>query len=129
MGNKMKQFTLLFLIILIGITAFAINEEKQIIENPKDPSSKDVGRIVQLKEIMRIEDDGEQLIFRGPYDLQIGTDGSIYFYDSWRLYKFDSEGKFIFGIIKQGQEPGEASLRTSYFLKSSNKDKIINSFQ
>ena len=93
-----------------------------VIENPKKPKNKSAGRIVRLKEMMRIRDDGVEIIFKAPYDLQVGNDGSIYFYDDWKLYKFSNEGKFVFKIIKSGQGPGEAIMRTSYLLT---KDEIL----
>lgn len=95
---------------------------QKIIENPEKPKSKDAGRIVKLKEMMRIRDDGKEIALKGPYDLQIGFAGSIYFYDYWKLYKFDNNGNLIFKIIKQGQGPGEANRRTSCMLT---KNEII----
>jgi hypothetical protein len=87
-----------------------------VIENPEKPKNKNAGRIVRLEEMMRIRDDGVEVIFKAPYGLQIGHDGSIYLYDDWRIYKFSNEGKFVFKIIKPGQGPGEAIRRTNYLL-------------
>ena len=104
-----------YAILLFLIFAFSIVSAQQIIENPKKPLSKDAGRIVQLEEVLRIHDDGEELIFRFPYGLKIGPDNGIYFYDNWMLFKFDENGKFVFKIIEPGQGPGEANNRTNYF--------------
>lgn len=93
-----------------------------VIENPEKPLSKNAGRIVGLKEMMRIRDDGVEIIFRAPYGLKIGHDGSIYFYDNWKLYKFSNEGRFAFKLIEHGQGPGEAIRRTNYLLT---KNEII----
>jgi hypothetical protein len=100
------------LIIFFFIFCYAILPQT-IIKNPDKPLSTNVGRVIQLKEVMRIKEDGKEIIFQGPYDLQIGDDDSIYFYDNFRLYGFDDEGRFIFKLIKQGEGPGEANLRTS----------------
>ncbi|MCJ7582373.1 MAG: 6-bladed beta-propeller [Candidatus Aminicenantes bacterium] len=104
-----------YAILLFLIFALSIVSAQQIIENPKKPLNKDAGRIVQLEEVLRIHDDGEELIFRFPYGLKIGPDNGIYFYDNWMLYKFDENGKFVFKIIEPGQGPGEANNRTNYF--------------
>ena len=64
---------------------------------------------------MRIRDDGSKVIFTGPYNLKIGPDNGIYFYDDFRLHKFDENGKFVFKIVEPGQGPGEAAWRTNYF--------------
>ena len=74
-----KKSVLLFSFLLIFNSVFFAQE---IIENPKKPLNKNAGRIVRLKEIMRIRDDGVEVIFRAPYGLQIGHNGSIYFYDN-----------------------------------------------
>jgi len=115
----MKKSVLLLLFLFISVPIILA---QTVIENPEKPLSKNAERIVKLKEIMRIRDDGVEIIFKAPYGLQIGHDGSIYFYDDWRIYKFSSEGKFVFKIIKPGQAPGEAIRRTSYLLT---KDEII----
>ncbi len=115
----MKRLALIFTVIFIGIS---IIHAQKVVENPKKPLNKDAGRIVNLKEMMRIRDDGAEIIFRAPYGLKIGHDGSIYFYDNWTLYKFSSEGKFIFRLFEHGQGPGEAIGRTSYLLT---KNEII----
>jgi len=93
------------------------------ISNPNIPVSNNAGRVIRLEEVIRIKDDGKQIVFTAPYGLQIGADGSFYFYDNWRLFKFDAKGKFIFRIIKQGQGPGEATRRTSFLL--TNEEIIV----
>ena len=115
----MKKSVLLFSFLLIFSSVIHAQE---IIENPGKPLRKNAGRIVKLREMMRIRDDGVEIIFKAPYGLQIGHDGSIYFYDDWRIYIFSNEGKLVFKMIKPGQGPGEAIRRTSYLLT---KDEII----
>ena len=67
---------------------------QQVVENSDMPTNKNASRIVKLEEVLRIKENGKDIIFSYPYDLQIGPDNGIYFYDSWQLYKFDSEGNF-----------------------------------
>jgi len=102
-----------------------IEEEDGIlnISNPTLSLGNSAGRVIRLEEVMRIKDDGKQIVFRAPYGLKVGVDGSIYCYDSWQLYKFDAQGKFIFKIVKQGQGPGEAMRRTNFLL--TNEEIII----
>ena len=95
---------------------------QQLVQNPEKPLSKDAGRMIILKEVMRIRDDGKETIFRGPYDLQVGEDGAIYFYDDFVLHKYDENGKFVAKMVRPGQGPGEASMRTTAVIT---KDKII----
>ncbi len=85
---------------------------QRIIENPEKPLSKSAGRIITVKEIMRIRDDGKKISFHGPVRLYIEKDESVYFYDNFKLYKYDRNGNFVFKIIEQGQGPGEANRVT-----------------
>jgi hypothetical protein len=87
---------------------------QQVIENSDTPTNKNAGRVVKLEEVLRIEEDGKDIIFSYPYDLQIGPDNGIYFYDSWQLHKFDSKGNFVCKFLKFGQGPGEVERRTRF---------------
>jgi hypothetical protein len=101
------------LVVLVAVFALvSVSRSQQIVENPAQPKSKNAGRIVKLERMLSIKDAGPDSPFRGPYDLQIGNDGSIYFYDNFEFFRFDPEGKLIFRIIRPGQGPGEASMRT-----------------
>lgn len=107
--NKAAVFVIITL--LLSFNSFS----QETIENPAIPVIKDAGNIFELLEVMRIRDDGKEIVFDFPYGLKIGPDNGIYFYNDWMLYKFDEQGTFIFKIIEQGQGPGEATRRTNYF--------------
>jgi hypothetical protein len=81
---------------------------QSIIENPEKSPSPSAGRVLPLKEIMRITDESGAFYFRQPADLQIAADGSI-FYGDWDefLYRFDAQGHFLKNLIKKGEGPGE----------------------
>ncbi len=86
-------------------------EEKdgvKIIKNPIEPISGSVKRLVQLKEIMRIKDNGRDIIFRWPENVVVDDNENIYFLSTPHLYKYDKNGNFIFKLIGEGQGPGEA---------------------
>jgi hypothetical protein len=94
------------------------------IENPKRPLAKNVGRFVDLDEVLRIRDDGRTIIFRSPQRLAQGPDGSLYFLDfaeGDRLYRFGADGKLVFKILKNGQGPREAQHVTHFFFE---RDRI-----
>jgi hypothetical protein len=105
----MKRLSIVF---ATSILIFSAARSQQIIENPAQPKSKSAGRIVKLERLLSIKDAGPDSPFRGPYDLQVGNDGSIYFYDNFEFFRFGPDGKFIFKVIRPGQGPGEASMRT-----------------
>lgn len=102
----------LFMVFTAVVVIFSVARSQQIVENPAKPTSKNAGRVVKLERLLSLRDDGQNNVFRGPYDLQVGNDGSIYFYDNFEFVGFNPEGKCIFKVIRPGQGPGEASMRT-----------------
>jgi len=93
---------------------------QQVVENSDMPTNKNASRIVKLEEVLRIKENGKDIIFSYPYDLQIGPDNGIYFYDSWQLYKFDSNGNFVHKFLSFGQGPGEVERRTRFAFLNDN---------
>jgi hypothetical protein len=90
-----------------------------IIENPDQPPSPNAGRILPLKEVLRITDEAGAFYFKEPGDLWVAPDGTI-FYGDWNefLYKFDSQGKFLKNLIKKGEGPGEIRECGEFLLDS-----------
>jgi len=78
---------------------------------PEEAGNPDAGRSVELIERMRIRDDGQEVVFKYPYQLQIGDDGSVYFANGFEHFKYDAQGRFVYRIVKSGQGPGEAQWR------------------
>jgi len=101
---KIKRF---LLILTLFLFAFSLSAQ-DVIENPENPLNKKTGRIIQLKEVMRIRDIPEKdVIFKRPKYLVVDGEGDIYVCEGLHIYKFDSNGKFVFRMIKKGQGPGE----------------------
>jgi len=96
-------------------------EAQPIIENPKKPISPNAGRVLQLKEVMRIRDESPKFFFREPYELQTSSDGSVFVKEINKLFKFDPNGKFIKDIIKLGQGPGEITTEFEDFVLTDNE--------
>ena len=71
--------------------------------------SKDAGRILRLKEVLRITDESGDFYFKYPRDLKIAPDGSIFLRDEDQILKFSPEGEFVSNFFKKGQGPGEIS--------------------
>ena len=85
-------------------------------KNQTKPLSKNPDRTVVLKEVMRIEDNGENVIFRNPKFLNLLEDGSLIFYDFPHILKYDEEGEFAFKILKKGSGPKECQDPSFYFV-------------
>ena len=82
-----------------------------VIENPEKPLSKNAGRVLKLKEVLRITDESGGYYFKGMYprELKVAHDGSIFFRDEEQILKFSPVGEFIKNFFKKGQGPGEIS--------------------
>jgi hypothetical protein len=85
----------------------AIGTAQQVIENPAKPPSVNAGRVVALKEIVRITDEIGKFLFVQPFNVLTGHDGSVYVQESKQLLKFDAQGRFVKNLLKRGQGPGE----------------------
>ena len=125
----MKKIT----IILSFFFLVAINTQAQeIIENPEKPLSEKAGRVLELKEMLRIRD-GLGFFFSDPMGLKVDHNGCIYVRESRNLYQFSPEGKLLKNLYKKGEGPGELNnnlgeilLRDKeIILWSSNMNKLI----
>jgi hypothetical protein len=80
---------------------------QRIDENPASPIAKNAGRVVVLKEVMRIEDEGEAYFFRRPFGLRVRGDGAVFIQEQEQLLHFDKDGRFVRNYFEKGQGPGE----------------------
>jgi hypothetical protein len=101
----MKKLALLVLTATIVLSTTAA---QNIIENPAKPPNANAGRIVALKEELRIEDTGEGFYFKNPYTIRVSPKGDIFIYDGQeQALQFDAQGRFVRNLFKKGQGPGE----------------------
>jgi hypothetical protein len=100
-----KIFFIFFFVIGLAV----LSQSQEIIENQKNPLSKKARRVIELKEVLNISDEGEAYYFKYPTKLRIAADGSIFVLDwmSNQLLQFDANGKFLRNFFKKGQGPGE----------------------
>jgi len=88
-----------------GIAAFSSGQD--VVESPSKPAAKNAGRVVALKEVARIIDEGAGYYFKYPYNLRVGPDGSVFVQEQEQLLHFDKGGRFVRNYFKKGQGPGE----------------------
>jgi hypothetical protein len=126
---KNKSFMAIFLgaslaafSVAYGSFRVAVDGGQTLVKNPDRPSNQASGRIVKLIERMRIRDDGKEIVFKYPYQLQVGDDGAIHFANNFEHFKYDPQGRFVYRIVKNGQGPGEAMTATRALLT---KDGVI----
>jgi hypothetical protein len=117
--------------ILIFIAAFglqtngylpAAQTSPPVIENPEKPASPNAGRVLALKEVLRIKDDGAAFFFKEPYlNIAAAADGSVFVQDGLKLYKFGPDGRYLGNFVKAGQGPGEITTELTEFLVRGNE--------
>ena len=95
-----------------------------VVYNPKEPLSKNAGRILQLTEELRITDTQGDFYFKSPDNIKTAPDGSIFVLDEEQFLKFDKKGKFIKNLFKKGQGPGEFE-RIGNYLFSDNEIVVL----
>jgi hypothetical protein len=122
--------TVAAILALLGATTAGFS---QIIENPKNPPSPNAGRVVSLKEVLRITDEKGRFFFVQPLAVFTGPDGSVFVQEYKQLLKFDPQGRFVKNLLKRGAGPGELNdnltdvllLEREIILWSSNSLKLI----
>lgn len=117
--RSLNSAILWFILLVPNAVLYAQN----VIENPEKPASPNAGRILPLKEVMRITDEKGEFFFKQPGCLQVAADGSI-FYGDWDefLYKFKANGRFIKNLVRKGEGPGEVRDCGEFLLEN---DRII----
>ena len=134
MTNKIYSFLVSIIVIFSALNYFTketLAEEMNsiqksddvvVISNPKTPETK--MRIVFKEELSigEVEGDENYMFGRG---IAFNTDdeGNFYVsdYDTHRILKYDSEGKYLLAIGREGQGPGEfRSLSVARFDKDNN---------
>jgi len=117
-GGNMKISFTFFLSLILSVGIYA----QQVIENPEEPLNKNAGRVLHLKEEMRISDEQGGFYFKEPENIKIAPDGSIFVLDEEQFLKFDTQGKFVKNLFRKGQGPGEFMRIGNYLF---DKDEII----
>jgi hypothetical protein len=116
MKSRIRLGVLLPLLLLF-VLSYGSQEEIKTITNPKHPAAQNAGRIVNLKEIMRIDDKHEGYFFQYPHNMKVAPDGSLFVLDKNQFLKFDKEGKFKGNFFRHGQGPGELQFIENYILQ------------
>jgi hypothetical protein len=115
----MKKGLWTSLIILIGLLTVCALGFGQIIENPAKPIAKNAGRIVTLKDELRIEDTGAGYFFKNPSSIRVSPRGDIFFRDGQeQALLFDPKGRFVRNLFEKGQGPGELTSLTDTWVSS-----------
>ncbi len=99
----------------LGIPLSGQGTAPVMIENSSKPAARNADRILELKEVMRIKEEGGEFYFKSPR-MQVGPDSSVFVWDEEQLLKFDPKGKFVRNFFHKGQGPGEFLHLAGFFI-------------
>lgn len=104
----MKKLTWLHLV--LPVLAVSMARGQIVIENPARPAAENAGRVIDLKEELRIEDTGKEFYLKYPKTIRVSPNGDLLIEDgSGQALHFDSQGRFVRNLRRKGQGPGEMS--------------------
>jgi hypothetical protein len=89
----------------------------EVVANPAMPLRKNPGRVLKVREKLRIRDTGDTFYFKGPGSPEIAPDGSVIIKQIGQLLRFSQEGVFLGNLIKPGQGPGEIEMPLGYLIE------------
>jgi hypothetical protein len=105
---------------------------QEIVKNPDKPANPTSGRILHLREIVRLTDESGEFFFKYPRFVKTSPDGSNFILDSNQLIRLDARGKFLGNYFKKGQGPGELNFvdnidfdGDAVVIHSSNPEKLV----
>jgi hypothetical protein len=90
----------------------------EIVVNPAVPLHKGPGRVLKVREKLRLRDTGEGFYFKGPSFPDIAPDGSIFIMQIGQLLRFSPDRAFLGNLVKPGQGPGEIEMPLGYLIES-----------
>jgi hypothetical protein len=111
--RKMNSKAMVAILALASCGVLLFGAE-QTLENPAKPAAKNAGRILKLKETIRIEDSGGEYFFKYPRIVKTASDGSLFVYDMDQLLQFDAQGRYLRNYFNKGQGPGELNYVSDY---------------
>jgi hypothetical protein len=109
----MRKTLLALATILLSTAAFG----QETVTLPDKPSDPRAGRVLRLREVLRISDTGGAFYFKSPENIQPAPDGGLFVVDENEFLRFDARGKFIVNMFRPGQGPGEFGRIVDYLVR------------
>lgn len=107
----------LFPLASILLVCAAIGQEAVTL--PAKPANPRAGRVLGLREVLRISDSGGEFYFKSPRLIQPGPDGGVLVVDEDEFLRFDARGKLVANMYRAGQGPGEFRRITDHLVRGS----------
>lgn len=102
---------------LLSIFAAAAAFGQETVTLPAKPRHPEAGRVLELREVLRISDAGGGFFFKSPKKIQPAPGGEVLVVDEGEFLRFDAAGKFVANLFKAGQGPGEFGQIENYLVR------------
>lgn len=113
----MKKRLLIVILVMVFVFASGFSLAQTIIENSAKLDNRRAGRMVTMKEEMRIADTSGKFFLKYVFGLAVAADGTILINDSGeQALQFDGRGRYIRNLMKKGQGPGELTQITGILI-------------
>ena len=122
-----KLYVVLIYITFVGVFIVGDVKVKQNTSDPIGAYGEKSGNSVQLNELMRITDNGQNFIFKKINQIRIAEDGSVFVASPDQLYRFNQKGILIRKFIRKGAGPGEVIYFSNFAL--ADKAVIVGGFK
>jgi hypothetical protein len=90
---------------------------QETVTAPAKPMNPRAGRILKVREVLRISDAPGGFFFKSPGNIQNAPDGGIFIVDDEQFLRFEAGGKFIGNLFRRGQGPGEFQRIENYLVR------------
>ena len=92
---------------LVSVLMISAAFGQETVNLPAKPENPRAGRVLELREVVRISDVQGGFYFKGPSRIQAVPDGGLLVADEDELLRFDAAGRFVVNMYRPGQGPGE----------------------
>jgi hypothetical protein len=111
----MRRAILALMSVLMLSAAFG----QEMVTLPSKPRSPKSGRVLELREVLRISDAAGGFFFKSPENIQPAPDGGVLVVDEGEFLRFDASGHFVVNMFRAGQGPGELQQIENYLVRDS----------
>ncbi len=102
---------------ILLILLFSAAQAQESVTLPSKPANPKAGRVLQLREVLRISDSGGEFFFKSPRLIQPAPDGGVLVVDEDEFLRFDARGKLAVDMYRAGQGPGEFRRITDHLVR------------
>jgi hypothetical protein len=112
---RMLALTIALMFMFTSAITAALGQETVTL--PAKPKSPHAGRVLELREVLRISDAQGGFFFKSPRNFQSVPDGGLMVVDEDQFLRFDAAGKFVVNMFRAGQGPGELRQIGDYLIR------------